>query len=107
MAHSNSPIGQWAGVVPAGIDSPAVAADLLLIITAAEKQINMVFATISARDTALPSPIEGMECHITATGEKFRRIAGSWVKTYPLMYNGTGTPATSLGVVGDLYVQYS
>lgn len=107
MAHSNSPIGQWTGVVPAGSDSPAVQADLVLLITAAEKQVNLVFATTSARDTALPSPVEGMECHITGTGEKFRRIAGAWVKTYPLMYSGTGTPATSLGAVGDLYIQYS
>lgn len=108
MAKSNSTLGQWAAIKPAGSDAPAIQTDLNAVIDVVEKQVNLVYTTRSARDTAIPSPTDGMITIITGSvNEVDRRISGAWVKVYPNMYNGTAVPATSLGVVGDLYVQYS
>jgi hypothetical protein len=112
MAHSNSPLGQLVGVVPATIDSPDVQGDLVLLITAAEKRVNLTFTTRAARDAAFTAasqtPVDGMQAYYTAApdaGEIDQRIAGVWKKIYPLIYSGTGTPSNSLGVNGDVYFQ--
>lgn len=107
MAHTNSPLGQLTGVVPASADPPDVAGDFSLLITAVEKKLNMRFASRTARDSVVTSPVDGMVTHIDDVGEIDRRIAGAWVKIWPTKYSGTSAPANTLGVVGDWYAQYS
>lgn len=108
MAHSNSALGQWAAIKPAGSDAPAIQTDLNAVIDAVEKQVNLQYTTRALRDTAIPSPVNGMLTQILGTvNEVDMRINGAWVKIYPLQYSGTAAPASGLGVVGDFYAQYS
>lgn len=106
MAHSNSLLSQWTAIRPAGGDSPAIQPDLNAVIDAVERQVWMWFATRAARDTAIPSPVNGMVTAILGTvNEVDMRFNGSWVKIYPNYYVGSGAPATGLGVVNDVYFQ--
>lgn len=107
MAHSNSPLGQWAAIMPVGGDPPAVFSDIAAAITAIEKQVTLVYANSAARDSAIVSPTDGMTVYLTSVGETYRRISGAWVKIHPIQYSGAGAPAAALGAVGDVYFQTS
>lgn len=106
MAKTDSPLGQLAAVVPATGDPPDVRGDFLILITALEKKLNMTFASRTARDAAIPSPIDGMKTYINDVDEIDERINGAWVKVYPTQYSGTGAPSNSVGSVGNYYAQY-
>jgi len=43
---------------------------------------NMVFDTATARDAALPSPTDGMECYVTADKCAYVRSGGQWLVTF-------------------------
>jgi hypothetical protein len=106
MAHSNSPLGQLSGVVPATSDPPDVQGDLNLLITALEKKLNMTFASRAARDAAITVPVNGMRTHMTDVFETDERINGAWVKVYPVIYTGTADPSNGVGSVGNIYLKY-
>jgi hypothetical protein len=108
MAHSNSALSQWSLIKPAGGDSPAIAVDLNAVIDAVERQSWMWFATRSARDAAISSPVNGMVTAILGTvNEIDMRLGGAWVKIYPNYYvgSGSGAPSGSIGVINDIYFQ--
>ena len=106
MAHTNSPLGQLVGVVPALGDAPNVQPDLLLMATEVEKKVNMSFASRAARDAAVTSPVDGMETYIQDVDEVDKRVNGAWAKIWPIRYYGTTDPLGTLGVVGDIYLKY-
>lgn len=107
MAHSNSPLGQYTAVIPASSDAPDVAADFATAITAIEKKALMSFATRTSRNSTVSAPVDGMVTYIQDVDEIDTRINGAWVKTWPVIYSGSGTPSGGLGVNGDLYIQTS
>lgn len=111
MTRGNTTYGQWTGILPQGVDSPTVNTDLAAVANAAEKQSNLWFTTYAAM-SAMASPVEGMIAHITTAGdtpshlgEIWLRTNGAWVKVFPVMYTGTGAPASTLGAVNDVYIQ--
>lgn len=120
MAHTPSPLGQFAGIQPAGSDPPDVRDDLAIVIAQIEKKTNLVFTNRAARDSAMTgtdpitgialTPQDGQECYYTTSpdaGQIDRRIGGAWVRVYPATYSGTAAPSNALGVDGDVYVQYT
>ena len=107
MAHGPSPLGQYGNIVPAAGDIPDVQADLSGAITAIEKKALMSFASRTTRNSTVSVPVDGMFTYIQDVDEIDARINGSWVKIWPVIYSGTGTPSNGLGVDGDLYIQYT
>lgn len=68
-----------------------------------------VYATQSALATAVPTPTEGMLVYITADNVLQLRVDSAWISVYPsspAIYSGTVAPASTLGVPGDIYIQY-
>ena len=118
MAHFSTPLGQLPHVDPATTDPPDVQGDLVLLSTKVELRLMSVWTTRAARTAgftaAAITPTDGMQSIMTDVNgdgshvvEIDTRINGSWVKTYPLIYSGTGDPSNALGVVGDIYCKYS
>jgi hypothetical protein len=82
-------------------DGPNQIADLA---RALADRLVMRFASVAARDEALPAPVDGMECW-TGTGstaQRWYRVAGVWVETMPQgvwsQYNPT--PTSGSGALG-------
>lgn len=76
---------------------------------ALDGKVVQVYATQSALATAVPSPSEGMLVYITADNVLQLRVDANWVSIYPsspAIYSGTTAPASTLGVTGDIYIQY-
>jgi len=112
MVHTASPLGQLPASVPATSDPPDVRSDLALLIGLIEPFINMRYATRGLRDNAISAAgvtlTDGMLSMITGSVREIDvRMNSVWVKMYPLQYSGTVTPANSIGVPGDIYVQYA
>ena len=66
------------------------------------------FATAAELSTKRPTPVAGEVAWLTA--EKVIQVydGTAWKRVYPpspMVYSGTGVPASSLGAVGDLYVK--
>lgn len=54
------------------------------------------------------APKNGMIVYVTADSAFYGYVAGAWKRIYPTesrVFSGTGIPATSLGSVGDVYIQ--
>lgn len=74
-----------------------------------EKQLVMKFADMTTLGTKVPSPTAGMVAWITADKTLLVHDGTGWKRVYPyapMVYTGSTTPASTLGQVGDLYVQY-
>jgi len=74
-----------------------------------EKQLVMKFADMTALGTKVPAPTAGMAAWITADKTLMVYDGTAWKRVYPtspMMYSGNTAPASTLGQVGDFYVQY-
>lgn len=112
MVKTASPLGQFPSSIPASADAPDVRGDIAILTGLVEKTVVQVYTSRSARDNAFSgagvTPADGMITWITGTvDERDERINGVWVKTYPLIYSGTGAPSNAVGAPGDLYAQYT
>lgn len=76
---------------------------------AAEPKLVMKFTSATDLSTRVPSPTAGMLAYLADTGILQLYHGGAWKRVYPpapTIYTGTTTPSSSLGSVGDVYVQY-
>lgn len=67
-----------------------------------DKRINAVFTSTSARDVAIPAPTEGMECYVTATGEKYLYNGTLWVSAKPRIVRTTVSTIVGTGTYGTV-----
>lgn len=75
---------------------------------AVEKLGVQVFADMTSLGTKLPSPTNGMLAYVSADHMLYLRDNGAWQRVWPAqprIYTGSTTPASSLGAIGDVYVQ--
>lgn len=74
---------------------PNVPADIKALADAVAPRSVMRFASIAARDAALPAPVDGMVCYIAADNGYYVRAGGQWV----VLWSDTGwvALATSSG----------
>jgi hypothetical protein len=74
-----------------------------------EKMVIPKYATQSARDTAIPSPVEGDACWLQDQDVLQIYAAGGWQQlwpsTQPTITHGTAAPTG--GSDGDVYLQYA
>lgn len=54
--------------------------------TSVDTRANPIFASVTARNTAIPSPSEGQEAYVTATDEKYIFNGTVWVGVMPRYY---------------------
>lgn len=67
---------------------------------AVDSRVIPVFSTTGARDTAIPSPSQGMHCEVTGTGEHYRYNGTVWVGATPrYIYKASNESVTSSTVV--------
>lgn len=74
-----------------------------------EKQLVMKFASMTDLGTKVPSPTSGMLAWVTADKTLMIYDGSAWRRIYPyapMTYSGTAAPSSSLGAVGDFYIQY-
>jgi hypothetical protein len=66
---------------------PDVPADLAAAVNNVEKFAVARFATAGARDTAIPTPIDGMVCYVTGTGflKNVGGTTGGWTALIPVV----------------------
>lgn len=77
---------------------------------AVEGQLVMTFASQTDLTTRLPNPKEGALAWIMDSNTLQIYTAGTtgWVRIYPpapAIYSGSTTPSSTLGTVGDIYIQ--
>lgn len=58
---------------------PNVPADIKALADAVAPRSVMRFASIAARDAALPAPVDGMVCFVAADNGYYARVGGEWV----------------------------
>jgi hypothetical protein len=78
-------------------------------ILATEPKLNMKFTSAADLATRVPAPTSGMVAWLDDSKTLNVYHDAAWHRIYPpapAVYTGTVTPASSLGAVGDLYVQY-
>lgn len=95
---ATTPLAGWpvpdGGVAPA--NSPAFAA----FGAAAEKQATLVYASVSARNSAIPSPVPGMRTYITGIGQVQEYTGSVWAVTEDFTRNALTVRGTTNTVVG-------
>ena len=77
---------------------------------AIEKKLVQVFASQTDLTTRVPSPVEGMMAYLKDSDIIQVYNGTSWKRVYPqspAIYSGTTAPASTLGSVGDFYMQTS
>lgn len=84
---------------------PDVPADLTAAVNALEKFVIPRFATSTARDAAIPAPIDGMVCYVTGTG--FLKNVGGTTGGWQALYTIPAVPALNTGVVTVSYAASS
>lgn len=77
--------------VPTPSDDPDIPADLMALAQAIESRVNMRFANASARNSTVTSPVEGMTCYLTDTGEYQVYAQGEWRTFYTARSAGSGS----------------
>lgn len=89
---------------------PNVPADIKALADAVVGRTVMRFASIAARDAALPSPVDGMLCYVTSDKAYYARSGGQWrllwrESTSPVVQRGRISVPFS-GTTGSLAVVY-
>ena len=92
-------------VIPDAAAQPAAHSDFLKIANVLEAKLVLRVANAAALGTLAPVEV-GMVATTTTAPFEVYYYTGSWVKIYPVIYNGTGVPAAGLGANDDLYIQY-
>lgn len=69
--------------IPESTDAANAPAQISALAQAAEKKLVMTFASESARDAAITSPVQGMTCFITGADIYTTRIGSAWIKWSP------------------------
>lgn len=75
----------------------------------ADGRVVMRFADQAELATKVPAPVSGQVAWIIADKVLQVHDGTSWKRIYPyapMTYSGATVPASSLGAVGDFYVQY-
>lgn len=110
---ANEPI--QGGPYPEPIDPPDGPGQMSAIVGWAAGRSVMRFASIAARDAALPIPVDGMVCYVAADKTYYGRSDGRWVAVWsdPVWVNippasgytaGTGADAPQVALVGGITV---
>lgn len=84
---------------PINSDPPDGPAQIAAVNAATVDRLNMRFASVAARDAALPNPVDGMEA-TTGSGvaaEKWARVNGEWLRVW------SATPRRQSGTVAISY----
>ncbi len=81
--------------LPALTDTPNISTAVSTGFSTVDSRLNPVFASTAARDSAIPSPTEGQECYVTATGEKYIYNGTTWVSSKPRYTAAQGSDATT------------
>lgn len=92
--------------IPVPSDDPNITDDLNTIVLAVEKKLFATHTTTAARDTATPSPTDGMVCYITGTNTMYVYQDTGWVTfppVQPAITSGTTVPANTSGANGDVF----
>lgn len=79
----------------------AVKTPLLLV----DQRVNPIFASVGARNSAIPSPTEGQESYVTATGEKYIYNGTAWISAKPRIRRKATDSTTVIGTLqsdGDI-----
>ena len=75
----------------------------------ADTRVVMRFTDQAQLASKVPAPVAGMVAWITADKVLQVHDGTGWKRVYPyapMTYSGATAPASSLGAVGDFYVQY-
>lgn len=96
---ANEPI--QSGPYPVPIDPPDGPNQMSAIVSWAAGRLVMRFASTAARDAAIPSPTDGMECWTGTT--RWARISGEWADVTP--WTGAWTTYTPT-ITGPATVNY-
>lgn len=79
-----TPINGWS--LPALTDSPNITSAVNTAVSAIDSRVNPIFSTTAARNAAIPSPTEGMECYVTGTKEKYIYNGTAWIGATPRFF---------------------
>ncbi len=91
-------------------DAPNIEPQLAALVNAAAAQTNLIFASVTARSAALPTPVAGMETWLIAEGRKELYTGSAWVVIPPagqaVAYTPVFTGVTmGLGTVAGRYTR--
>lgn len=100
--NTNAVINNKLAAVAANTIKGAVTAGNVIDLTAPQAALIVggvqVFATVAARDTAIPAPVDGQMCVTADTGRLWQRIAGTWYTPFQRLV--TVERATNAGPQG-------